>query len=120
MSRYPPYKPVTSERVRYTHHPTRAVMRTRHGDPHDPTIRCFGADRAVAHRARHPACRRARPAGRAAKTADGGAEAAMARAVRQGAAALQSTIPAEPARLPHPGTRLRRAQAGDADAPSGA
>ena len=42
-----------------------------------------------------------------------GAEGAVARSLRHGAAALQPQVPREPARLPHPGTRLRRPEARD-------
>ena len=40
-------------------------------------------------------------------------KATVARPVRQRAAAIQPPLPREPARLPHPGTRLWRAEAGD-------
>ena len=48
--------------------------------------------------------------------ADPAAEAAMARALRDRAAALQPALPRKPARLPDPGTGLRRAEARDAEA----
>jgi hypothetical protein len=54
-----------------------------------------------------------RAPGRAEDHADAGPEGAVARPVRQRAAAVQPPLPGEPAGLPHPGTRLWRAEAGD-------
>ena len=57
-----------------------------------------------------------RAPGRAEDHADARAEGAVARALRDRAAALQPPLPREPARLPHPGAGLRRAEARDAPA----
>jgi len=113
----------SAERVRYPRLPTSAVMRTpKRRRTHDATIEDAGAaardnGTGVPH---HPAGAGAAAARGLADRDHGGAEAAVARTVRQGAAALQPTLSGQPARLPDPGTRLWRAEAGDAGSARGA
>ena len=80
--------------------PERSCKTDHDGEPHDR---------------HHP-----RAPGRAEDHADARPEGAVARALRHRAAALQPPLPREPARLPHPGAGLRRAEARDAPAAGGA
>jgi hypothetical protein len=84
------------EKFAYTIRPTNAVMQLQlAGEMHEQARS-------------HP-----RAPGRAQDHADARPEATVARPVRQRAAALQPPLPGEPAGLPHPGTGLWRAEAGD-------
>ena len=92
-----------AETVRWTVSVHRAVMaEPERRPPHDDRLR---------QPPRHALG--ARPPGSVEDDADGGAEAAVARPLRDRAAALQPALPRKPARLPHPGTRLWRAEARD-------
>ena len=96
-SKYPGYREI----VRYTSRPGRAVMRNVHdGELHDRPD--------------------PRPPGRAEDDGAARSQGRMAHAVRRRAARLQPPLPREPARLPHSGAGLWRAEAGDAEAPRGA
>src|SRR4051794_13850316 len=99
-----------AERFRYTSGPTRAVMRSRtDGSTHD-TIQY---QRCSLHCDINSTSRVACPFGRVGNHVHAGPSAAVAAAVRHGSTGLQSTLPAEPARLPHPGAGAWWAEASD-------